>query len=251
VVINKSTAEEDEEKSLLIYSLLVFLNQRTRMLTPEVFFDLSTFSHREVFLEKKPVWESLKNLKAYLEKLELGKIECPILGGVFLVNPQSVSIGEGTIIEPGAYIEGPTVIGKDCIVRHGAYIRGNILIGDRCIIGHSTEAKHAIFLNDAKAPHFNYVGDSILGNHVNLGAGVICANFRLDHEEVVIEIEGDRYRTGTNKFGAILGDRSQLGCNSVTNPGVLLRKKTYFRACTSIQKSNIRLVKHVQTPPSI
>lgn len=217
------------------------------MLSPETFFDLSTFEHRKVFLEKEPVWESLKGLRGYLERLELGKIECPIPEGVFLINPEKISIGKGTIVEAGAYIEGPVAIGKDCLVRHGAYIRGDVLTGDQCIIGHSTEVKHAIFLNDAKAPHFNYVGDSILGNHVNIGAGVICANFRLDHGEVVIEIEGKLYKTGVNKFGAVLGDGSQLGCNSVTNPGVLLRKKTYSRACTSIQKSNLRTVKNVQT----
>lgn len=217
------------------------------MLTPERFFDLSSFEHRKVFLEHEPVWESLKGLKGYLESIKLGKIECEIPEEVFLVNPELISIGKGTVIEPGAYIEGPSVIGKECQVRHGAYIRGNTLIGDRCIIGHSTEVKHAIFLNDAKAPHFNYVGDSILGNHVNIGAGVICANFRLDHGEVIVEIEGKLHKTGINKFGAVLGDGSQLGCNSVTNPGVLLRKKTYSRACTSIQKSNLRTITNVQT----
>lgn len=217
------------------------------MLTPERFFELSEFSHKAVFLEKSPIWESLKHLKVYLEKLELGKIECEIPDGVILVNAEKISIGKGTIVEPGAYIEGPTIIGKDCQIRYGAYIRGNVLTGDRCVIGHCSEVKHAIFLNDAKAPHFNYVGDSILGNFVNIGAGVICANFRLDHGEVVTEVEGEFYKTGTSKFGAVLGDGTQLGCNSVTNPGVLLRKKTYSRACTSIQKSNLRKTTRVQT----
>lgn len=220
------------------------------MLTPERFFDLSSFEHKAVFIEQEPVWESLKGLKDYLGSIELGKIECEMPEGVYLVNPEWISIGKETVIEPGAYIEGPTVIGKECQVRHGAYIRGNVLTGDRCIIGHSSEIKHAIFLNDAKAPHFNYVGDSILGNHVNIGAGVICANFRLDHGEVVIEVEGNLHKTGINKLGAVLGDESQLGCNSVTNPGVLLRKKTYSRACTSIQKSNLRTTKNVQTTHS-
>lgn len=220
------------------------------MLTPESFFDLNNFSHRDLFLEKDPIWKSLKHLNDYLGKLELGKIECEIPEGVILVNRDKISIGRGTIVEPGAYIEGPTIIGRDCYVRHGAYIRGYVLTGDRCIIGHCSEVKHAIFLNDAKAPHFNYVGDSILGNHVNIGAGVICANFRLDHGEVVIEVEGEFYKTGTNKFGAVLGDGTQLGCNSVTNPGILLRKKTYSRACSSIQKSNLRKTSHVQTTPT-
>ncbi|MCP5505553.1 MAG: UDP-N-acetylglucosamine diphosphorylase [Chlamydiales bacterium] len=217
------------------------------MLTPERFFDLSSFFHRSVFLDQKPIWESLNHLKNYLETLKLGKIDCKIPEGVYLVNPNLISIGPDTVVEPGAYIEGPAVIGNGCQIRHSAYIRGNVIAGDRCIIGHSSEIKHSILLNDAKAPHFNYVGDSILGNFVNLGAGVICANFRLDHREVIVEIGNEQFKTGTNKFGAIIGDGSQIGCNSVTNPGVLLRKKTYSRACTSIQKSNLRTDNHVQT----
>lgn len=186
-----------------------------------------------------PVWESLKNLKIYLDSLNLGKIECQIPTSSTLVNPEKISIGKQTVVEPGAYIEGPCRIGENCQIRHGAYIRGNVLTGDRCIIGHATEVKHSIFLNDSKAPHFNYVGDSILGNHVNIGAGVVCANFRLDSGEVSIEIEGGFYKTGVNKFGAVVGDGSQLGCNCVINPGVLLKKGTCLKPCTSIQKSNI------------
>lgn len=216
-------------------------------MTPERFFDLSLFAHRRVFLDQKPIWESLDHLKCYFEKQKIGKIECAIPEGVYLVNPDLISIGQETVVEPGAYIEGPTVIGNGCQVRHGAYIRGHVITGDRCVIGHSSEIKHSILLNDAKAPHFNYVGDTILGNHVNLGAGVICANFRLDHGEVVVEIGKKQFKTGMRKFGAIIGDGSQIGCNSVTNPGVLLRKKTYSRACTSIQKSNLRTANHVET----
>ncbi|MDN3509157.1 MAG: UDP-N-acetylglucosamine diphosphorylase [Candidatus Neptunochlamydia sp.] len=194
-----------------------------------------------------PIWESLKNLRSYLDSLSLGEIECPIPPNITLVNAERISIGKGSVIEPGAYIEGPCVIGRDCQIRHGAYLRGYVLTGDRCVIGHSTEAKHAIFLNDSKAPHFNYVGDSILGNYVSIGAGVICANFRLDKEEVIVDVEGEIYQTGITKFGAVLGDSSQLGCNTVINPGVLLRKRTYSRACTSIQKSNLRKINNAKT----
>lgn len=217
------------------------------MLAPKIFFDLDCFGHKDVFLEGEPVWESLKRLKEYLSCVKK-EILCPIPEGVILVNPETIAIDTGTVIEPGAYIEGPVVIGKDCHIRHGAYVRGNVLTGNQCVIGHCTEVKHSIFLNGAKAPHFNYVGDSILGNHVNIGAGVICANFRLDQGEVIVEVDGEIYKTGMTKFGSILGDGSQLGCNSVTNPGVLLRKKTYSRACTSIQKTNIRKNYHAQSP---
>lgn len=210
------------------------------MALPQHFFELASFSHKDLFRVDAPVWESLKELQGYLEGAPLGKIECDIPTGVTLVHPEKVSIGKGTRVEPGAYIEGPCIIGEGCQVRHGAYVRPYVLTGNQCVIGHSTEVKHAIFLDGAQAPHFNYVGDSILGNSVNIGAGVICANFRLDHGEVIVEIDGKRFKTGLRKFGAILGDHSQIGCNSVLNPGVLLRKRTFSRACSSIQKSNLR-----------
>ncbi len=210
------------------------------MLTPDCFFDLSAFPHKELFILDQPIWESLKHLKDYLRSLKLGKIECDIPSSVTLVHPELISIEERTVVEPGAYIEGPCFIGKDSQVRHGAYVRPFVLTGERCVIGHASEIKHALLLNGAQAPHFNYVGDSILGANTNLGAGVICANYRLDHKDVVVEIDGERYETGIKKFGAVLGDGSQIGCNSVINPGVLLRKNTLSRACTSIQKSNLR-----------
>lgn len=210
------------------------------MLIPINFFDLQDFPHKDFFISDRPVWESIKNLRNYLQSLKLGMIECDIPNTTTLVHPELISIGAGTIIEPGVYIKGPCIIGKNCQIRHGAYLRECVLTGDRCVIGHASEVKHSVFLNDAQAPHFNYVGDSILGNKVNLGAGVVCANFRLDHRNIVVEIDGARFETGLRKLGVVLGDLSQIGCNSVINPGVFLRKNTFARACTSIQKSNLR-----------
>ncbi|MEM8727472.1 MAG: UDP-N-acetylglucosamine diphosphorylase [Chlamydiota bacterium] len=217
------------------------------MLKPENFFELKAFSHKQVFITDLPVWESLKNLKGYLDSLTLGNIACSIPSTVTLVNIERISIGKGSVVESGAYIEGPCVIGQDCQIRHGSYLRGYVLTGDGCVIGHSTEVKHAIFLNDSKAPHFNYVADSVLGSRVNIGAGLICANFRLDQKEVVVKVEGQTYRTGITKFGTVVGDDSRLGCNTVINPGVLLRKRTYSSACRSIQKSNLRKIDHAES----
>ncbi len=135
-----------------------------------------------------------------------------------------ISIGEGTVVEPGALIKGPAVIGKNSEVRQGAYIRGNCLVGDRCVVGHTTEMKSAVMLNDAKAGHFAYIGDSILGSNVNLGAGTKLANLKIVASEVKLRIEGSVYKTGLKKFGAILGDDVETGCNSVTSPGTLLGK---------------------------
>jgi NDP-sugar pyrophosphorylase family protein len=201
--------------------------------TPDLFFDLSTFKHAELFANSH-VWDALKKLAAYLAAQPLGKIEIEIPPGVHLEFPEKISIGKGTKIEPGAFIRGPCIIGKDCSIRHGAYIRGDFLTGDHCVVGHATEVKSAIFLNNAHAAHFAYVGDSILGNRVNLGAGTKCANLKLDNTEVVLRTHEGPVSTGLRKFGAIIGDDCQLGCNSVTNPGTILGKGVFCYPCLNI-----------------
>jgi UDP-3-O-[3-hydroxymyristoyl] glucosamine N-acyltransferase len=136
----------------------------------------------------------------------------------------NIRVGEGTVIEPGALVKGPTIIGHNTEIRQGAYIRGNCLIGNRCVVGHTTEVKTSIMLDGAKAGHFAYIGDSILGNDVNLGAGTKLANLKIVQVEMKIRVEGRTYTTGLKKLGAILGDHVETGCNSVTSPGTLLGK---------------------------
>ncbi len=136
----------------------------------------------------------------------------------------NISIGRSVLVESGAMIKSPAIIGDCSEVRQGAYLRGYVLTGKRCILGHTTEVKHSIFLNDAKAGHFAYLGDSILGNNANLGAGTKFANLRFLPGNVTLFHEGKRLDTGRRKFGAILGDNAQTGCNSVTSPGTLLGK---------------------------
>ncbi len=145
-------------------------------------------------------------------------------GAVFLGS--GFSLGQGVLIESGAFIKGPLILGDRSEVRQGAYLRGYCLVGARCVVGHVTEVKHAIFLDDAKAGHFAYLGDSILGNQVNLGAGTKLANLRFTGGEVPIKTPGGLVASGLRKLGAILGDQVQSGCNSVTNPGALLGKKS-------------------------
>jgi UDP-N-acetylglucosamine diphosphorylase / glucose-1-phosphate thymidylyltransferase / UDP-N-acetylgalactosamine diphosphorylase / glucosamine-1-phosphate N-acetyltransferase / galactosamine-1-phosphate N-acetyltransferase len=198
-----------------------------------LFFDLSQFRHRELF-DGEFVWDALKAIKPYLSQTRLGRIEVEIPAGVYLVNPEQISIGKGTVLEPGAYIKGPCIIGERCTIRHTAYIRGDLIAGDECVIGHATEVKTAIFLNGAHAAHFAYVGDTILGNHVNLGAGTKCANLRLDNKQVVVHVDGRRCETGLRKFGAVIGDHSQIGCNAVTNPGTLLGPGVLCHPCVSV-----------------
>lgn len=146
-----------------------------------------------------------------------------IMAGAILIGDK-ISIGKGTLVEGGATLKSPTVLGDCTEVRQGAYVRGNCLIGDRCVVGHTTEVKHSIFLDDAKAGHFAYLGDSILGNNTNLGAGTKCANLRFIPGNVQIIYEKRLIDTGLRKFGAILGDHAQTGCNSVTSPGSIIGK---------------------------
>jgi UDP-N-acetylglucosamine diphosphorylase / glucose-1-phosphate thymidylyltransferase / UDP-N-acetylgalactosamine diphosphorylase / glucosamine-1-phosphate N-acetyltransferase / galactosamine-1-phosphate N-acetyltransferase len=196
-------------------------------LAPNHFFDLSQFAHAALFDGCEYVWQALDKIQGYLQAYSLGKIEAQEQKYAYLVNPNLISIGEGTIIEPGAYIKGPCIIGKNCHIRHGAYIRGDCIIGDSCVIGHTTEMKHSIILNHSNAAHFAYLGDTILGSHVNLGAGVKCANLRLDGKPIVVHIDGKKIATGRRKFGAIIGDQAEVGCNSVLNPGTLLGKASH------------------------
>jgi UDP-N-acetylglucosamine diphosphorylase / glucose-1-phosphate thymidylyltransferase / UDP-N-acetylgalactosamine diphosphorylase / glucosamine-1-phosphate N-acetyltransferase / galactosamine-1-phosphate N-acetyltransferase len=134
-----------------------------------------------------------------------------------------IFIGKGTRIHPTAVIEGPVYIGEDVEIRPSAYIRGGAWIGDGCVVGANSELKCAILLPHAKAPHLNYVGDSILGRDVNLGAGTILSNFRHDGSEIRI---GRSLRSGRRKLGAVLGDGVLTGCNSVLHPGVIVGRGT-------------------------
>ncbi len=145
-----------------------------------------------------------------------------IFSGSFLMD-DLIQIGKRVIIEPGALIKGPAVIGDGTEVRQGAYIRGDVLVGTDCVVGHTTEMKSSVMLGGSKAGHFAYIGDSILGA-VNLGAGTKLANLKMIDSPVILKIEGQVYETGLRKFGAVLGDGVETGCNSVTAPGTLLGK---------------------------
>jgi UDP-N-acetylglucosamine diphosphorylase / glucose-1-phosphate thymidylyltransferase / UDP-N-acetylgalactosamine diphosphorylase / glucosamine-1-phosphate N-acetyltransferase / galactosamine-1-phosphate N-acetyltransferase len=145
-----------------------------------------------------------------------------IYEGAVLMDDE-IYIGKGTIIEPGVLIKGPAIIGDYTELRQGAYLRGNTLVGDKCVVGHTTELKSCVMLGESKAGHFAYIGDSILGS-VNLGAGTKLANLKIVQSNVLVNVNGKKYETGLRKFGAILGDGVETGCNSVTTPGTLLAR---------------------------
>jgi NDP-sugar pyrophosphorylase family protein len=207
------------------------------MLTsPHDYFDLEEFRHRTLFDSVEHVWEALDRLTDCLDSHRCWEILGKVAPEAILRGP--VFIGRGTVVEPNAMIIGPAVIGENCVIRHAAYLRGYVLAGDRCVIGHCTEVKASIMLDGAAAPHFNYVGDSIIGNDVNLGARTICANLRLDEGEVwVTDKGGEKMRTGRGKLGAIIGDSSRTACNIVLNPGTLLPRHSVVRPSTLLAVS--------------
>jgi NDP-sugar pyrophosphorylase family protein len=146
-----------------------------------------------------------------------------------------VWVGKGTVIEKSALIKGPAIIGRDCEIRHSAFIRENVLIGDRVVIGNSTEVKNSILMTKAQAPHFNYVGDSILGYKAHIGAGVILSNLKNTGGTVRVKYRDASIETGLRKFGAILGDNVEIGCNSVLNPGTVVGKNSIVYPLSSVR----------------
>ena len=183
-------------------------------------FDLSQTAHVALFVSDGPAWEALPRIKDYLaETLQPANLAT--------VSPQAivgenVSIGEGTIVAAGACIEGPAIIGRNCQIRHNAYIRAQVIVGDNCVVGNACELKNALLFNDCQVPHFNYVGDSILGHHAHLGAGVVLSNFKSLPGNVTVQHGDNKIDTGLRKFGGLIGDHTEIGCNSVLNPGSII-----------------------------
>ena len=157
-----------------------------------------------------------------------------IYGGVCFPD-EMVELGPGVVIETGAVVKGPTIIGPLTEVRQGAYIRGSCLVAGRCVVGHVTELKNAVFLEEAKAGHFAYCGDSILGIDVNLGAGTKLANLKITTSPIILNYEGQSFRVNRRKFGAILGDGCELGCNTVTSPGTVLGPRSLVLPNTTLR----------------
>lgn len=183
---------------------------------------------RDFLSQAKFPWEILgKVLTAFVEHAVLSvpkemRLQGQLDARAYLEKEDSIFIGKDAIIEAGAYICGPTFIAPNAVIRHGAYVRGSTYVSEHAVVGHTTECKGAILLPHAKAAHFNYVGDSILGYDCNLGAGTKCANLKISHSNIKILLEGKKLDTGLKKLGAILGNRAQTGCNAVTNPGTIM-----------------------------
>lgn len=194
------------------------------MFKPNDLFDLSQTEHAALFEGCEFAWEALKKIKSYLAAKVRPELRNTCLGTAYV--GANVFIGEGTVLEDGVMIKGPALIGRNCEIRHGAYFRENVIVGDDCVVGNSSELKNAVLFNHAVAPHFNYVGDSILGYKTHLGAGVKISNFKIVTGSVQVEHDGRKIDTGLRKFGALLGDLVEIGCNAVLNPGTIVGRNS-------------------------
>jgi NDP-sugar pyrophosphorylase family protein len=190
------------------------------MFKPADLFDLGQTEHAAIFDGCRYAWDALKKIEGYLAANLHSALHNRCEGVAFI--GEKVFIGEGTVVEDGAMIKGPAIIGRNCQIRHNAYIREHVIVGDNCVVGNSTELKNALLFNDAVAPHFNYVGDSLLGHKAHLGAGVILSNFKSLPGNITVELDGKPFDTGLRKFGALLGDGAEVGCNAVLNPGSII-----------------------------
>jgi NDP-sugar pyrophosphorylase family protein len=233
------------------------------LLNPSDFFDLSDTAVADLFIDCEFVWQAIPQISTHVTRLvgDTQTILGDVMTGAFLSNCP-IFIGEGARIDPGAYIHGPAYIGAGAVVRHGAFVRENVILMPGAILGHASEAKNSLFLPGAAAPHFNYVGDAVLGHRVNLGAGTKLSNLGILSEKddvtgkrpsIHLTINGTDYDTGLAKLGAILGDDAQTGCNSVLNPGCLIGQGTLVYANASLRKgyypshSIIKLRQTIQT----
>jgi NDP-sugar pyrophosphorylase family protein len=201
------------------------------MFKPADLFDLSQSEHSAIFDGCEYAWEALKKIEAYLLANLRPALRNRCQGVPYI--GEKVFIGEGTMVEDGVMIKGPAIIGRNCEIRHNAYIREQVIIGDNCMIGNSCEVKNSILFNHAVAPHFNYIGDSILGHRAHLGAGVKISNFKIVPGNVTVAIGGNSFDTGLRKFGALLGDGAEVGCNAVLNPGSIVGRGSIIYPSTN------------------
>lgn len=174
-------------------------------------------------------WEMLPKLGKYIENL----IKDGIKG--FDLIAEGVLVGKNVKIYENVTIEPPAIIGDGCVLRPGAFLRGNVILGENCVVGNSTELKNCVLLNRVQVPHYNYVGDSVLGNGAHLGAGAICSNLKSDKSTVRVKTDGGIYDTEIRKFGAALADNADVGCGCVLNPGTVVGKNTRIYPLVSVR----------------
>jgi NDP-sugar pyrophosphorylase family protein len=214
------------------------VNQRAAFDMDPFFKDLlgqSSSILKDLFESQLYPWQMLEKLKEFMNCLDLGQIYGFIDPRADVRDLSTLYLGEGSEIGPGALIEGSVYLGRNVKVRHGAYIRGPVFIDDESVIGHASEIKHSIFFKQTSAAHFNYVGNSVLGCDVQLGAGATCANLRFDKKPVIIRTQTERLITEHKKMGAIIGQGARVGCQAVLSPGCVVNKNALILPLTNVQ----------------
>lgn len=193
-------------------------------------FDLKETLAAELFEKTTYPWEVLSQISDFIMKL--GET---LPADKYEKKGDNVWIAKSAEVMPGAYICGPAIIGEDTQVRHCAFIRGNALVGNGCVVGNSTELKNVILFNGVQVPHYNYVGDSVLGYKSHMGAGSITSNVKSDKSLVVIKNQEEKIETGIKKVGAFLGDYVEVGCGSVLNPGTVIGRESNIYPLSSVR----------------
>lgn len=185
---------------------------------------------KELFSVCEYPWEVLPKIKEFIIELgnSLSSEEYDKVG-------DNVWIAKSAKVAPTAFINGPAIIGKNAEIRHCAFIRGNAIVGENAVVGNSTELKNVVLFNNVQVPHYNYVGDSILGYKSHMGAGSITSNVKSDKKLVVVKNGDEKIETGLKKFGAMLGDNVEVGCGSVLNPGTVIGRNTNIYPLSSVR----------------
>lgn len=199
-------------------------------MTIDSLYDLEQTIAADLFKEQAYPWKVLPFIKDYIMALgsRLSFDEYDLIDG-------NVWIAKSAKVAPTAYIHGPAIICKEAEIRHCAFIRGNAVVGEHCVVGNSTELKNVILFNYVQVPHYNYVGDSILGYRSHMGAGSITSNVKSDKTMVSIKCDGKNTQTGLKKVGAFLGDYVEVGCNSVLNPGTVIGRNSNVYPLSSVR----------------
>ncbi len=213
-------------------------------------FDLEKTMAGDFLSQFEYPWEVLPHIKEFIlqlgENLPEEEYDHPM---------EYVWISKRAKIAPSAHIDGPAIIGPETQIRHCAFIRGSVLIGAGCVVGNSTEMKNSIIFDKVQVPHFNYVGDSILGYKAHMGAGAVTSNVKSDRTFITVRADGEQIVSNMKKFGAMLGDFTEIGCNTVLNPGTIVGKHTNVYPCScvrgvipadSIYKNSGKIVKKVE-----
>ena len=175
-------------------------------------------------------WEALPKIGEFI--IEMGN---KLDKDIYELKGENIWIAKTAKVMPSAYIKGPAIIGENAEIRHCAFIRGNAIVGNDAVVGNSTELKNVILFNNVQVPHYNYVGDSILGYKAHMGAGSITSNVKSDKKLVIVKNGTEKIETGLKKFGAMIGDNVEVGCGSVLNPGTVIGRNTNIYPLSSVR----------------